>query len=65
VVQQHGGFDVATAKKRWGKVAKKLGVDLAAITNAGFVLRCAYRCSQLPFLSFPLTAVLSAVVTAG
>ena len=40
-VQEHGGYDVAVAKKRWGKIAKRMGIDLSAVTNAGFVLRCA------------------------
>ena len=39
-MQEHGGFDAAVAKKRWGRVAKKLGIDVASITNAGWVLRC-------------------------
>ena len=49
MVQQHGGFDAAVAKKRWGKIAKRMGVDMAAITNAGFVLRWA----ALQSLSLP------------
>lgn len=38
-VQTHGGFEATISNKCWGKVAKKLGIDKSAHTNASFVLK--------------------------
>lgn len=42
-VRAHGGYDGVIAAKKWAAVASGMGMDCRAITNAGWLIRCAGR----------------------
>ena len=48
-IEECGGFDAAVSNKKFGRIAVKLGIDLAVATNAAYLLKYAL---PLPFDCF-------------
>lgn len=40
-IEECGGFDAAVSNKKFGRIAVKLGIDLAVATNAAYLLKYA------------------------
>lgn len=38
-IEECGGFDAAVTNKKFGRIAVKLGIDLAVATNAAYLLK--------------------------
>ena len=38
-VQEFGGYEAASAQRKFSSIAKKLGIDTTIITNAGYLLK--------------------------
>lgn len=38
-IEECGGFDAAVSNKKFGRIAVKLGIDLAVATNAAYLLK--------------------------
>ena len=38
-VQEFGGYEAASAQRKFSSIAKKLGIDTNVITNAGYLLK--------------------------
>ena len=54
-IEEYGGFDAAVSNKKFGRIAVKLGIDLAVATNAAYLLKYALSCLLNCFLGVSLS----------